>query len=296
MTGHPVPIETQPVVVGFDGSQAAARAVEVAADEAGRRGTSLVVLVVAGSSHLWSDSVEELYGDARAALRWATATGAVGVRNAAQRCPDLLIDAVVCQELESPEIVGLGARAQLLVLGGRGRRGQMCLQAGATSAELALAFGCPVLVTHPGVRRASDPEDEAAPRQPRGAVVAAVDGRESSAAVLMAATSECRLRDQPLVAVHAVGTSPTAPQHLADKCWRLFDDAVTSLGPGRTDRLLFAPGRPAAALTRCTQPQDLLVVGTHSRGRMRASDSGGVIRQVLAEAPCDVLVVPSALA
>ncbi len=149
MTGRPLRTETQPVVVGFDGSQAAARAVEVAADEAGRRGTSLVVLVVAGSSHLWSDSVEELYGDARAALRWATATSAM------RRCARPRSGVPSCWSMRwsvrswsRRRSLRLGDRAQLLVLGGRGRRGQMCLQAGATSAELALAFGCPVLVTH----------------------------------------------------------------------------------------------------------------------------------------------------
>ena len=288
----------RPVAVGYDGSAAAGHAVDVAVDEAGQRGTALVVLVVAGSSRLWSDSVEELYGDAGAALAWATDMGDAAVHQAVQRCPGLPVDAVVCGDLESPEIVALGHRAQLLVLGGQGRRGQACLHPGATSAELALAFRCPVLITRPPGEPAASREVAGASvhDRPGGSVVAGVDGRESSVAVLAAAARECRLRDRALVAVHAMGSSVVAPQHLADRCRRLFGDAVTSMGPGHADRLLFAPGTPARALAGNTRPEDLLVIGTHSRGRLRAGDSNGVIRQVLDQAPCDVLVVPSARA
>jgi nucleotide-binding universal stress UspA family protein len=289
MATRSAPGPSEPVVVvGFDGSTAAGRAVDAAVDEAGRRATGLVVLVVAGPARLWSDSVEELYGDAEQALGRATVTAAEGVRRAVQLRPDLLVDAVVCPDVESPAVTELARRAQLLVLGGRGLRGQHCLSVGATSAQLALAFACPLLVS-----------STAGPQGPMSGavVVAGVDGRESSAAVLQAAATECRLRQRDLVAVHAYGRASAPPQHLSEICWRLFDQARPTLraASGRADRLVFTRGAPVDVLTARAGAGDLLVLGTHSRGRLRASDADDVIRQVLDQAACDVLVVPSAL-
>ena len=54
-------------------------------------------------------------------------------------------------------------------------------------------------------------------------------------------------------------------------------------------------GGPVDALTGWARAGDLLVVGAHGRGPLRAADRDAVLRRVLDAAPCDVLVVPSAV-
>jgi nucleotide-binding universal stress UspA family protein len=296
-----------PVVVGFDGSEAATCAVDVAADEARRRHTSLVVFVVAGCSLLWWDSVEGLYGDNAAAIDQATVIANRGAHRARQRWAQLPVRVVVSLDLESSRLAAVAERAQILVLGEFGLRGHRCLSTGSTSAALAHVFRCPLLVVR---RRGEDSPPRGETGEPRaavgspasdvetdfdypGVVVAAVDGREGSAAVMQAATVESRLRRRPLVALHADEKGTLVPSHRALICQRLFDQALSSLVPsgGRLDRLVLTQDEPVAALKRGTNQQDLLVLGWHAHGSLRASDPQDVIRQALEGTPCDVLVV-----
>jgi len=76
-----------------------------------------------------------------------------------------------------------------------------------------------------------------------------------------------------------------------------FDKFLSAAGMTGFERLLWHhEGSPAAALLRGAEDRraDLLIVGSSQRAGLRKIVLGSVAQQVLAEARCDVLVVPQA--
>lgn len=127
-----------PVVVGVDGSESGAQAVEIAFDEASRRKTGLVAV------HAWDD-----YGkyNSRAYIEGsAEAVLAESLAGFAERYPEVTIHRVVTEGRPYRRILHHAEDAALLVVGSRGRGGFTGMLLGSTSNAVLHRAHCPVIV------------------------------------------------------------------------------------------------------------------------------------------------------
>ncbi len=133
-------------------------------------------------------------------------------------------------------------------------------------------------------------------------IVVGVDGSEHAVQALDRAVQEARLRGARLEVVHAVPEpvmfadpvfappTPIAKLRVAGK--ELIEQALTAVNVegleiGRT----IAVGHTAQVLCHAAEGADLLVVGSRGYGGFRGLLVGSVTHQVVAHAPCPVLVV-----
>jgi nucleotide-binding universal stress UspA family protein len=135
------PSPQAPVVVGIDGSPASERAVEIAFDEASRRGVDLIAL------HTWLESTDDFIG-----LGWpkvraqADETLAERLAGWQERYPDVAVRRVVKMDNPARELLELARSAQLLVVGSHGRGGLAGLVLGSVSSVVVQCAQIPVIV------------------------------------------------------------------------------------------------------------------------------------------------------
>lgn len=135
-------------------------------------------------------------------------------------------------------------------------------------------------------------------------VIAAVDGSPYSAAGLAWAAADARLRDSELVVVTVCGrdilqtepgaappTSPAAEQFCRDLQAKLLQALPPAAALPVNTQVLH--GDPVQVLTRTATVQDVLVLGTRGRSRLRTLLLGSVAQGCAERAPCPVVVVPS---
>ncbi|WP_308284467.1 universal stress protein [Pseudonocardia oceani] len=136
-----------PVVVGVDGSSTSESAVGFAYESAASRRVGLVAV------HVWSDTV----ADAEVAVlldREAIEDGehrqlVEGLAGWAEKFPDVAVERVVIRDLPAHALLERAARAQLVVVGSRGRGEFAGLVLGSVSNALLHRAPCPVAVVRP---------------------------------------------------------------------------------------------------------------------------------------------------
>jgi nucleotide-binding universal stress UspA family protein len=133
-------------------------------------------------------------------------------------------------------------------------------------------------------------------------IVVGVDGSEQALRALRWAVEEARGRDAALAVVHVVPRPvnladpillPPPPEHdLEARGLEVIDQALAQV---ETDDLeverAVVPGHAAWALCEAATDADLLVVGARGLGGFRGLLVGSVTHQVVAHAPCPVVVV-----
>jgi nucleotide-binding universal stress UspA family protein len=141
-----------------------------------------------------------------------------------------------------------------------------------------------------------------------GRVIVGVHGTPGSLQALRYAADEARRRDVPLVPVIAwippggdMAERRTASPYLR-RIWReaawerlrdAFDDGLGGFPAGLPVEPCVERGEPGPVLVDvASQPDDLLVIGTGRRGRLRRLWHGSVARYCLAHAGCPVLAIP----
>jgi nucleotide-binding universal stress UspA family protein len=275
----------QRVVVGVDGSEQALFAVRWAAPEAHRRRVPLrLVHVVALPDRSHREAL-------LAAAREVTHTAAA---EAGRSVPGVDVEEQVLIGRLVESLISEARRAQLTVVGDRGRGGFAGLLVGQVPLALAGRCASPLVVVR------------AAEAKPGAPVVLGVDGSPASEAATAFAFEQAAVRAVPLVAVHTwwdlfVGPelkplldweAIEADEHLvlaerlAGWCEKYPDVAV---------RRLVTRHRPAGTLVEQSRVAQLLVVGSRGRGRLRAAVLGSVSHAVLHHAACPVAVVPPAV-
>jgi nucleotide-binding universal stress UspA family protein len=145
--GDDEPPAEGPVVVGVDGTPVSEEAVAVAFEEASWRGARLIAV------HCWHEAfLAAVFEEGR----WTMDSSAVEAHEhelLAQRLagwqekyPDVVVDRVVLPGRPAERLLDLADRAQLLVVGSRGRGGFSGLALGSTSQALMSYALCPVVV------------------------------------------------------------------------------------------------------------------------------------------------------
>lgn len=288
-----------PLVVGYDGSATAGRALATALDLAARMRAPLVIVRAIGDADR-----EDLARDARPFL-------------AVHPEVRVTLDERVGRPVDTLREVSAGAR--MLVLGSRGLGGLTGLLLGSVSNGCLHSAECPVLVVPGEGQRASTPSeahveqmtpmpwDTVLPRLVPGSIVVGHDGsRRADRALGAAITLADRLRAH--VDVIRTWTIDTAPRgslwdegyvpslHEISEVVRgeLEGDVARLTGsraadPAVTCHALY--GSAGDLLTLCAKDALMLVVGSRGRGGFAGLVLGSVSTQCVHRAACPVLVV-----
>ncbi|MET9443431.1 universal stress protein [Streptomyces sp. NPDC006610] len=305
-------MSTLPVIAAFDGSDDSVRALDWAYDAARGRGAPLRVVHVrqyavrvpagTGVAPLPEPADDPVLARAREHLARRGADRPDGGSGVAYLGPEGQPAALL------PE---LGADAQLLVLGSRGRGGFARLLLGSNGLAAARDAACPVVVV-PRPGREVDRPLGAPPTGPGPRVVVGLNADGPDDAALAFAFAEAALRGARLQVVAAypwpvqvwAGTMgepvPTGIDQGA------VEDETRALAEGflaphrarhpdvRAEPYL-APGDAAGHLVAASQDADLVVVGRHRRRLLApARMMGSVTHAVLLHAASPVAVVPPA--
>ncbi|RZT77769.1 nucleotide-binding universal stress UspA family protein [Micromonospora violae] len=283
----------RPVVVGVDGSPSSLVAAEHAARAALLRSRPL--LLVHGYLHPLGYGVPinpydvgvPVPSDEAQKMLEHTAAELTG------RWPGLAVEVRQVAGGPGATLVEESRRAELVVVGSRGRGGFAGLLLGSVGAQVAAHAHCPVLVVRP----------EEQPIPVDGPVLVGVDGSESSRVAVGLGADEAARRDVPLVLVH-VGPADGAravPEEIEEsqaayqaEAVRLLADASTVVRAAHPDLVVREhPVRAAGAaegLIEASGTASLLVVGTRGRAGFAGLLLGSVSQAAIQHAPCPVLV------
>jgi nucleotide-binding universal stress UspA family protein len=136
-----------------------------------------------------------------------------------------------------------------------------------------------------------------------GRIVVGVDSSATSLKALRWALDEARLRGSRVELVHAfprpelvgmtmVVTLPSDDE-LREASAQVVQESLDAVGgPGDVDvSVHVGPGGPASMLVDIAAGADLLVIGSRGLGGFRGLLLGSVTQQVIAHAPCPVVVI-----
>ncbi|GAA2386510.1 universal stress protein [Catellatospora methionotrophica] len=281
------------VVVGVDGSPAAATALRWAADEAALRGLPLKIVYV-------SEDPGPRQGDGVAEAAISSAGHEVTEHAMAEvraMRPDITLTSEVLRDDPAHGLIRESATAALVVVGSRGHGGFHDLMLGSTSLQVSMHARCAVAVVRP----------PAAPKQAGvgavGRIVVGVDGSPQSGAALAFAFDEAERRDCGITAVHAwlgpVTTGAAGMPFVYDiDTLRDQEESVLSTAlAGWHDRhprvdlqRITVESSAAAALTEQSMGALMVVVGCRGLGGFTGLLLGSVSQALIHHAGCPVVV------
>ncbi|WP_344323136.1 universal stress protein [Streptomyces macrosporus] len=279
-----------PLVVGVDGSEAALRAVDWAADAAVRHGMPLRLL---HASTEWTDdwAEEEPRPD-------DVVAGAA--ERARQHAPDVRLTTDVLAEEPADALAHAGRNAFVLVVGARGRGGIAGLLLGSVSLSVAGRADCPVVVVRGG---------DTARRGEHGRIVLGVgdlpeDGVDAPAARFAfreATARHCELHAvrawrRPVLQAQRHPLLQGNPSRAREReALEYLDGALRATArehSGIDLRMRAVEGPARAVLLEESRGADLLVIGAHRRRGHLGLQMGMVDHALLHHAACPVALVP----
>ncbi|TDE34853.1 universal stress protein [Actinomadura sp. 6K520] len=274
------------ILLGYDGTEENEPALRWAVEEARLRGLDLVMCYC----WRWPYPREHVDTGVQAVIE---RVGENLLREGARRARDLgvggKVSTLLRREPVSETLVHESADAELIVVGSHERHR---LPAGSTAVQLPARTRRPVIAVR-GIA------------EPRGLVVAGVDGSAGSDAALGFAIEEAALRDSELRVVYGAwepGAVPEAELALftdRDRLLRtrapMLDEAVHPWRrryPHVRVQISLQLERPREALLEAASGADLLVVGDRGIGGVDPLLLGATSSAMLHHAPCTVAIVP----
>ncbi|WP_225825388.1 universal stress protein [Streptomyces naphthomycinicus] len=292
-----------PVIAAVDGSADSLRALDWALDAARRRAAPLRVVHVRQYA-AWGQADVLVAGPPEA-------EGDPVLDEVRDRIPDRAaeppLEYVALEGVPGAVLPELGADAQLLVLGSRGRGGFASLLLGSNGLAVARDADCPVVVVpRPGREVHGEGAAEPGPR-----VVVGLHADSPDDGVLAFAFAEAALRDARLQVIAAypwpvqtwsapgqLVPPPVDQDAVADETRALADGFLAShreRHPRVRADAEALPGDAAGHLVAASRDADLVVVGRHRRRLLApARMMGSVTQAVLLHAASPVAVVPPA--
>lgn len=275
----------QPVVVGLDGSASAAAAIEFAAAEAVALGVPLRLV----HGYVWPVLYACLANVPYQPSDWQPATSAVSMMDAAARRvrsahPGLQVQTAVASGSGGAVLLDESANASLVVIGARGSGGFVGLLSGPVAGYLSGRAACPLVVV---------PERSAAVTSGGHACVG-VDGSASSLAALRVACEWATRRRGSVEALCVVASGAAAQSGHASAQLREWVRTVTADFPELPVRSVVVRGvNPAEALLAAGRSARLIVLGAPHRGGLAGAGLGPVVRGVVKQAACPVVIAPT---
>ncbi|MCM0619999.1 universal stress protein [Nocardioides bruguierae] len=284
------------IVVGVDGSEAAADALAWATGQAVlTRRPICLVSAWKPVSNVWLAQAgidpgpieEEVRKAAEGLLDDAEAT-------VAEVSPSVEVHRVVHGEDPRSLMLALSREAHMIVVGSRGLGPVKSLVLGSVSASLARHAACPVVVLRPR----TEPVDT---EHPRGVLVA-VDGTERSRPAAEVAFEQAAARGLPLTVLHCLPWDRGASGQKMDvhdptvaDVAAMVAGSVAGLAEKHPDvpvGTALVGGLPDEEVLRAARGRDLVVVGHRRTGLIDSVVLGSVSLAVLEHAEGAVMVVP----
>ncbi len=283
---------SETVNVGYSGSDTSAEAVTWAATEAAVRGAALRIVtcvempVVSGEAALGWNS-----GAAYEAIREASISSSEGMAAKVRAgYPTLAVTAEVIPGPAASALLTDTAATDLIVVGASSHEGAAAFWLGTTPRQLVHNSPCPVAV----IRGAAT---QGAPDR----IVVGIDGSETSDAAVLWAADEADRHKVNLHLVHGwsyayapVDASATQARDLTEvdadiTLNRSIELARERCGATVTGQLV--EDSAVTAVLEAVRDGDLLVLGSHGRGGLRARLLGSTVNSVLDVASVPVVVV-----
>jgi nucleotide-binding universal stress UspA family protein len=311
--GTPVPRPR--VVAGADDSPGARAALGYALIAAARRHAALDIVSAYPVNLPWAwDST--LDAPDVTPVRESVNRAAEELRSATHRevpaVADVAVRVLVGRGTAGQVLVEESGRADLLVVGSRGRGAVQSALLGSVALHCVTAAHCPVVVVHQHAAGDGAPQPTAEPvQEPR--VVVGIDGSAESKAALAAALGEAAVTGAVVdaLAVYARAdfrtdahraSTPTEDQirdNVRDRLATTVDAALADLAPAIRSRLsgvrtLVLDGQPTDVLLQQARGAQLLVVGRHGHSVLRGLMLGSVALGCVLRSPCPVMVVHAA--
>jgi nucleotide-binding universal stress UspA family protein len=262
------------IVVGFDGTEEAYDALELAERLRSATGKELILAVVDENAPPPSDAGGYWeYQQNYFAEMGRKAVEHLGHREISRRTASDSAPAALQQIAEAED-------ADVIVLGSthRGQVGRVL--AGSVGERLLAGAPCSIAIAPKGFADASHPS--------LGIIGVGSDGGEESQLALATAADLTRGSDSSLRLIGVAG------EHDAHMEAELAGALERCRGVPAERKLVV--GEPAAALVDQGVELDLLVIGSRDYGPVRSVLLGGVSREVMRIAPCPVIVVPRSAA
>ena len=290
----PASTDHSDILVGVDGSPASKYAVVWAARDAAMRNVPLTIVhairpfgttlppapISSGFTRWQQEQAQKMVDGAIEVARESTPDG-----GPAQVKTEVLLSPVV------PTLIELSKRAQMLVVGSRGRGPLTRSLLGSVSSSLIRHAHCPVAVIHD--------EDPLMPHPAQAPVLVGIDGSPASELATAVAFDEASHRGVELTALHVwsdvqvcdfaaidwPAMQPEAEQILAERLagWQ-------ERYPDVKVRRIVECDRPTYHLVKQSELAQLVVVGSHGRGGFAGMLLGSVSTAVAHSARMPVIV------
>ena len=286
------------IVVGVDGSEPAAAALDWAIRQAAVERRPLTVVHACGVPGAMQD-FEDIVAHERGLRSVGRSIAREAVEDVRLADGTVAVESLVTMGHPETVLVEASESADLLVVGARGRGTVASALLGSVSAVVARESVCPVVI----VREFEEVDDEEdGPRR----VVCGVDGSPVSTAAVEFAFRMASVRRAPLTLLHATWDRREQASSLIDlrtyaekvnlneQEERLVSETVAGLCEKYPDVAVtecYRRGEPVRQLVEASRDASLLVVGTRSRRLLATTLLGSVSRGVSERAYCPVAVV-----